>query len=33
MEAFDNVGLSIADVVPNILSSTEIILDYDRRDL
>ncbi len=33
MEAFDNVWLSIADVVPNILSSSEIILDYDRRDL
>jgi len=33
MEAFDNVWLSISDIVPNILSSSEIILDYDRRDL
>lgn len=33
MESFDNVWLSISDVVPNILSSSEIILDYDRKDL
>jgi len=33
MDAFDNVWLSIADIVPNILSSSEIILDYDRKDL
>jgi cell division protein FtsA len=33
MESFDNVWLSISDFIPNILSSSEIILDYDRRDL
>ncbi len=33
IEAFDNVWLSIADIIPNILASSEIILDYDRRDL
>ncbi len=33
IEAFDNVWLSIADFVPNILSASEIILDYDRKDL
>ena len=33
IEAFDNVWLSIADIIPNILSSSEIILDYDRKDL
>ncbi|HKL44436.1 MAG TPA: cell division protein FtsA [Candidatus Absconditabacterales bacterium] len=33
IEAFDNVGLSIADFVPNVLSASEIILDYDRKDL
>ncbi len=33
IEAFDNVWLSIVDIIPNILSSSEIILDYDRKDL
>ena len=33
MEAFDNVWLSIADIIPNMLSSSEIILDYDHKDL
>jgi cell division protein FtsA len=33
VEAFDNVWLSIADIIPNMLSSSEIILDYDHKDL
>lgn len=33
IEAFDNVWLSITDIIPNILSASELILDYDRKDL
>ena len=33
METFDKVWLSVSDVIPNILSSSEIVLDYDRKDL
>ncbi|HRU50490.1 MAG TPA: cell division FtsA domain-containing protein, partial [Candidatus Absconditabacterales bacterium] len=33
MEAFEKVGLSVSDVIPNILSASEIALDYDRKDL
>ncbi len=33
LEAFDNVWLSISDIIPNILSASELILDYDRKDL
>jgi len=33
IEAFDNVWLSIADIIPNILSATELTLDYDHKDL
>jgi len=33
IEAFDNIGLTISDIVPNILSASELLLDYDRRDL
>lgn len=33
IEIFDRVGLQVTDVVPNIISSAEIALDYDHRDL
>jgi len=33
VEAFDNVWLSITDIIPNILSASELILDYDHKDL
>ncbi len=33
MEAFEKVWLSVSDVIPNILSASEIALDYDRKDL
>lgn len=33
IDAFSNVGLSISDIIPNILSSSEAILDYDHKDL
>ena len=33
VEAFDNVWLSISDIIPNILSASELILDYDHKDL
>jgi cell division protein FtsA len=33
IEAFDNVWLSITDIIPNILSASELILDYDHKDL
>lgn len=33
VDAFDKVGLSIADVVPNIIAATEIAIDYDHKDL
>ena len=33
METFSRVWLSVSDVIPNILSASEIALDYDRKDL
>lgn len=33
IEAFNNIWLQISDIIPNILSASELILDYDRRDL
>ncbi len=33
IEAFDKVGLSIMDIIPNIIWASEIALDYDHRDL
>ncbi len=32
-EAFDNIGLSVVDFIPNIIASSEVALDYDRKDL
>ncbi|MCF7834674.1 cell division protein FtsA [Candidatus Gracilibacteria bacterium] len=33
IETFEKVGLTIADIIPNIISASEITLDYDRKDL
>ena len=33
IDAFDKVGLSIADVVPNIIAVSELTIDYDHKDL
>lgn len=33
IEAFDKVGLSIVDIIPNIIWASEVVLDYDHRDL
>ena len=33
VETFDKVGLSIVDIVPNIIAATEVVLDYDHKDL
>lgn len=33
IDAFDKVGLNIADIIPNIMGSTEICIDYDHKDL
>lgn len=33
IETFEKVWLTIADIIPNIISASEITLDYDRKDL
>lgn len=33
IDAFEKVGLNIVDIVPNIISATEVALDYDHKDL
>ena len=33
VDAFDKVGLTISDVVPNIIAATEVAIDYDHKDL
>ncbi len=33
IESFDTIGLAVVDIIPNIIASSEIILDYDRKDL
>ena len=33
IEAFDRVDLNVSDIVPNIISASEIALDYDHKDL
>lgn len=33
VDSFDKVGLTISDIVPNILAASEIVLDYDHKDL
>ena len=32
-DAFDKVGLNIVDIIPNILATPEICIDYDHKDL
>ena len=33
IDAFDKVGLSISDMIPNVIAATEIAIDYDHKDL
>ena len=33
IDAFDKVGLSISDMIPNIIAATSICIDYDHKDL
>jgi len=33
IESFDRIGLRVTDIIPNIIASTEIAIDYDHRDL
>ena len=33
LDAFEKVGLNVVDIVPNIISASEVVLDYDHRDL
>lgn len=33
VDAFDKVGLSISDMIPNIIAATEVSIDYDHKDL
>ena len=32
-DAFDNIGLNIIDIIPNIMATPEICIDYDHKDL
>lgn len=33
MECFDKLGLSVTDIIPNIISASEVAIDYDHKDL
>ena len=33
IETFEKVGLSITDLIPNIIAASEVVLDYDHKDL
>lgn len=33
VDAFDKIGLTIADIIPNILAASEVAVDYDHKDL
>jgi len=33
LDAFEKVGLNVVDIVPNIISASEVVLDYDHKDL
>ncbi|MEI6672586.1 MAG: cell division FtsA domain-containing protein [bacterium] len=33
IDAFEKVGLNIVDIVPNIIAASEVVLDYDHKDL
>lgn len=33
IESFEKIGLRVTDIIPNIIASTEVAIDYDHRDL
>jgi cell division ATPase FtsA len=33
IDAFDKIGLVVADIIPNILAASEVDVDYDHKDL
>ena len=33
LDAFEKVGLNVVDIVPNIIAASEVVLDYDHKDL
>lgn len=33
LDTFDRIGVSVADIMPNILGASEVVLDYDHKDL
>jgi cell division ATPase FtsA len=33
IDAFDKIGLVVADIIPNILAASEVTVDYDHKDL
>ena len=33
IDAFDKIGLTVADIIPNILAASEVAVDYDHKDL
>ncbi|MDR0607523.1 MAG: hypothetical protein LBG52_04115 [Candidatus Peribacteria bacterium] len=33
IDAFDKIGLEVSDIIPNILASSEVAVDYDHKDL
>lgn len=33
IEAFDKIGLTVADIIPNILAASEVAIDYEHKDL
>jgi hypothetical protein len=33
MDAFDKIGLVVADIIPNILAASEVAIDFDHKDL
>jgi len=33
LEAFEKVGLNVVDIVPNIIAASEVVMDYDHKDL
>jgi cell division protein FtsA len=33
LDAFERIGINVTDIIPNILGATEVVLDYDHKDL
>ncbi|MCX6823484.1 MAG: cell division protein FtsA [candidate division SR1 bacterium] len=33
LDAFEKVGLNVVDIVPNIIAASEVVMDYDHKDL